>query len=172
MLTKWLLSAKILRFSILRYRIADPSPYQAEDPELNPFKNVLESSILDQTPKVRRKLTNSLVICCSLCQGSGSLMLTYPMIRIRSKIFVVKNVFRFGFAQYVLSVISAIVAEFVTYPLDLTKTRLQIQVIFLCILLLFSLDTEDVKTGYFFVFRIRNILGLVDPTSNNKPRFL
>ena len=36
-----------------------------------------------------------------------------------------------GFKQlgtkYVLSVMAACVAEFVTYPLDLTKTRLQIQ---------------------------------------------
>ena len=29
--------------------------------------------------------------------------------------------------KYVLSVMAACVAEFVTYPLDLTKTRLQIQ---------------------------------------------
>ncbi len=38
-------------FSILRYRIADTSPYLAEDPELNPYKNVLESSILGPTVK-------------------------------------------------------------------------------------------------------------------------
>ena len=31
--------------------------------------------------------------------------------------------------KYLLSVLSAFVAELVTYPLDLTKTRLQIQVI-------------------------------------------
>ena len=30
--------------------------------------------------------------------------------------------------KYMLSVLSAFVAEFVTYPLDLTKTRLRIQV--------------------------------------------
>jgi len=37
----------------------------------------------------------------------------------------------FFLLQYVLSVVSAFVSEFVTYPLDLTKTRLQIQVRYL-----------------------------------------
>jgi hypothetical protein len=71
-----------------------------------------------------------MLFCCGLCQGSGSIFLTCPRIRIRSKIVLVRKNVWFGFPQYVLSVISAIVAEFVTYPLDLTKTRLQIQVIY------------------------------------------
>jgi hypothetical protein len=120
-------------FSILGYRVADTSPYQTEDPELNPFKNILESSILGQILKVRRKLTNfSCYFVVAHVKDLDAVILTILRIRIRGKIFVLKN-FRFGFPQYVLSVISAIVAEFVTYPLDLTKTRLQIQVIYRCI---------------------------------------
>ena len=37
------------------------------------------------------------------------------------------NTFKKLGTKYMLSVMAACVAEFVTYPLDLTKTRLQIQ---------------------------------------------
>ena len=37
------------------------------------------------------------------------------------------NTFKKLGTKYILSVMAACVAEFVTYPLDLTKTRLQIQ---------------------------------------------
>jgi hypothetical protein len=106
--------------------MADPSPYLAKEP--NPYKNVLESSILSQTVKVLRKLPNfSCYFVVAYVKdldplfrhvGSGS-----------AAKLLCRSMFWFGLPQYVLSVISAIVAEFVTYPLDLTKTRLQIQVV-------------------------------------------